>query len=472
MQKSQNKITEGSILKSILVLALPIVFANLFQTAYQLVDTFWVGRLGGEAIAAVSLSFPIIFLIISLGMGVTIAGSILVAQYKGKKQYKNVDYVAAQTFLMVFFVSIFLTIVGYFISGPLVRMMGVEPAVFSDAVSYMKISFLGLIFLFLFFSFQSLMRGVGDVKMPLYIVAGTVLLNLFLDPLFIFGYGPIPALGVSGAAMATVFTEGLAALAGLLILFSGKYDVRLKKKYLSIDFVLIKRLFKLGLPVMVEQSTRALGMLVMSFLVASFGTVVIASYGIGSRILGFAIIPALGLAMANSALVGQNMGAGKIERAEKASKISALMGFGALTAFGLVVFVLAEQIAGFFVPNDPVIIQTSASFLRIMSLFFGFISVQQILSGTFRAAGDTLISMVLVVVSFWILRFPLAYLLSHNTSLSYSGLWWSFPISDIIASAAVILLFVKGSWKKKKITKEFKLVEETTEETLVGGGLD
>lgn len=467
MPQIKNNLIEGSTLKSLMVLAVPIVFANLFQTAYQLIDTFWVGRLGAGAIAAVSLSFPFIFLLISLGMGLAIAGTILVAQYKGKGEKKNVDYVAAQTLLMMFFISIVLTFIGYIGSPYLIELMRVEETVFADAVSYLKISFLGLIFLFGFFVFQSLMRGVGDVRTPLYIVIGTVVLNLFLDPLFIFGLGPIPAWGVSGAALATIVTQGLAAVIGLFILLSGKYNIHLKKANLIPDVKLIKKIFRLGFPVSIEQSTRALGMLVMMFLVAGFGTTVIAAYGIGTRVLSFVILPALGLSMATSTLVGQNMGAGKINRTEKISKVSAGLSFGFLSILGVFIFLFAYQICRFFVPSDPALVEISAQYVRIMALSFGFIGVQQTLSGVFRGSGNTLISMVLAIVSLWILRFPLAYILSYHTSLSFSGIWWSFPIANIAATIIALIWFFRGSWKKKRITEEFKLVEETTGETII-----
>lgn len=471
MQQTKNNLIEGSILKSLMVLAVPIVLANLFQTAYQLVDTFWVGRLGAGAIAAVSLSFPLIFLLISLGMGLAVAGTILVAQYKGKGERKNVDYVAAQTLLMMFFIAIILSLIGYFTSPHLIKLMGVEESVLADAVSYLRISFSGLIFLFGFFVFQSLLRGVGDVRTPLYVVIGTVVLNIFLDPLFIFGFGFIPALGVAGAALATVATQGLAALVGVFILFSGRYDIHLKKINLTPDFKLIQKIFRLGFPASIEQSSRALGIIIMTFLVATFGTTVIASYGLGARMLSFVIIPALGLSMATATLVGQNMGAGKIDRAAKIAKVSAWSGFGFLSILGIIIFFLAEQLCKFFIPGDPAVIVMSAEYVRIMALSFGFIGVQQTLSGAFRGSGNTFVAMILAIVSLWVLRFPLAYILSKHTTLSYNGIWWSFPVANVIATLIGLIWFSRGTWKKKRITEEIKLAKETIEETIVEEGI-
>ena len=470
--KIKNNLTEGSILKSLVLLSVPIIFANLLQTAYQLTDTFWVGRLGTDAVAAVSISFPIVFLIISLGGGLAIAGTILVAQYKGKGDRKTINHIASQTILMVIFVSIFLATMGYILSPFLIGLMGAEATIFSNAVLYMKISFVGIIFMFIYMVFQSLMRGVGDVKTPMYIVTGTVLLNLILDPLFIFGYSFIPAFGVSGAAIASIGTQGLAAIIGIAILLKGKHKIQLRLGDLRPDWTLIKKMFKLGLPASIEQSNSALGMTVMTFLVATFGTLALAAYGIGSRILMFVIIPALGLSMATSTLVGQNIGAGKINRAEKITKLSALISFIVLTIVGIIIFLFAKQISAMFLPGEIATIQSSALFIKIMALTFGFIGIQMSLNGLFRGSGNTMISMVLSIISLWVLRFPLAYILSRHTALAEIGLWIAFPIVNVLAVIITVIWFTKGTWRQKQITEEIKLTKETTKETIIEEGLN
>ena len=222
-------LTRGSISRALLTLALPIVFANLLQTAYQLTDTFWVGRLGADAVAAVSLSFPVLFFLISLGVGLAIAGTIMVAQNKGRGDLDAVNHVSAQALLGVLVMSVLLAGIGFYVAAFLVDFLGASETVHPQATEYLEYSFIGLPFLFAYVIFQSLMRGVGDARTPLWIVAGTVLLNFVLDPLLIMGYGPVPALGVSGAAAATVATQGLAALIGLIMLFSGRYGIHLRK---------------------------------------------------------------------------------------------------------------------------------------------------------------------------------------------------------------------------------------------------
>ncbi len=472
MEKETNKLTEGPILKSLITLSIPIIFANILQTAYQLTDTFWVGRLGTVAVAAVSLSFPVIFLLISLGGGLAMAGTILVAQYKGKENREAVDHITSQTLLLVIFISLILAAIGYLLSPLLIHLMGAESGVFTSAVSYLKISFIGIVFVFSFMVFQSLMRGVGDVKTPAIIVLGTVLLNLVLDPLFIFGYGPVPGFGVAGAAVATICTQGLAALIGFILLLRGKRELQLHIRDLRPDFNLIKRMFNLGFPAAIEQSTRALGMTIMTFLVASFGTLTIAAFGIGSRILSFVIIPALGLSMATSTLTGQNIGAGKIKRAERIVKLSALTGFVVLTMVGILFFIFAKQITGIFIPGETETIMTSAFFIRIMALTFGFIGVQMAINGGFRGSGNTTISMMLSIISMWVLRFPLAYFLSQHTALSETGLWVAYPVSNVVVGTVAIAWFARGTWKKKRITEEDKLTDDTMKETVIEEGMN
>ncbi|NEN22100.1 MATE family efflux transporter [Cryomorpha ignava] len=423
--------------------------ANILQTMYQLIDTFWLGRLGANAVAAVSLSFPILFLILALGGGLTLAGTVLVSQYKGAGNQKMVDYSSSQTVFVVFFISIFLAALGFFAAGPMMTLVGAGPEIYADSVTYFQVSSLGFVFLFLFFVFQSLMRGIGNVIFPMFIVLGTVFLNLLLDPLFIFGYGPIPGYGVAGAAVASIFTQALSALVGILVLFRGKKGIRIHFSQMKFDFKWTKRLFELGLPAGLDQSTRAGAMTVMVMLVTGFGSEMVAAYGVGARILSLVIIPALGFSIATTSLVGQNIGAKQLKRAEKIGNLSSGIAFFGLTAVGIIFFIFAEGIIAFFVPDDPEVIKGGALFIKIMAPSFGLLGVQQVMNGVFNGAGFTKASMMLSVFSLWIIRFPLAFMLSHKTGLGPAGIYWSFPISNLIAAATGFAYYKMGYWKKR-----------------------
>ncbi|WP_417590692.1 MATE family efflux transporter [Owenweeksia hongkongensis] len=448
--KKEKDLTTGSIFKSLVSLAWPIIMANVLQTMYQLIDTFWLGRLGANAVASVSLSFPILFLVLSLGGGLTLAGTVIVAQHKGANNQKKVNYSSSQTVMVIFLISILLAFVGYFSASPLMKFVGAGPEVFQDSVDYFQVSSWGFIFLFMFFVFQSLMRGIGEVFMPMYIVLATVLLNLLLDPLFIFGYGPIKGQGVAGAAVASIITQGLSAVAGLWILFRGSYGIRIQFSQMKPDFKWIKKLFQLGIPSSLDQSSRAAGMTVMVMLVTGYGSEIVAAYGVGARILSLVIVPALGFAMATTSLVGQNFGAGKIMRTEKVANLSAMIALVGLTSVGLIFFFFAEAIIAFFVPGDEQVIRDGALFIKIMAPSFGLLGVQQVLNGAFNGVGMTTVSMLISIFSLWIVRFPVAWMLSEKTTLSYEGIWWAFPASNLLAAIVAFAYFKSGSWKKRK----------------------
>ncbi|TXE07782.1 MATE family efflux transporter [Gelidibacter salicanalis] len=447
----KNKFTEGKLINSLLSLALPIIFANILQSAYQLIDTFWLGRIGADAVAAVSLSFPLLFLVLSIGAGLTLAGTVMVARYQGAGNQKMVDFSSSQSVFLIFLTSIVLAIVSYFAAGPLMKVIGAGPDIIEDSTTYFEVSSLGFVFLFIFFIFQSLMRGIGNVMLPVYIVLCTVILNAVLDPLFIYGYGPIKGYGVAGAAVASVITQAVAATIGLVILFRGKHGIKISLSSMYFNMENLKRTFNLGLPASIEQSTRALGMTFMMVIVTSFGSDIVAAYGIGARMLSFIVVPALGLGIATTSLVGQNIGALKIKRAEKVARLSAKLAFFGFTGLGLIMFLVAEPLTAFFIPNDLQVIKDGALFIKIMSISFGFLGLQQVMNGTFNGAGFTKASMFISIMSLWLVRFPLAYVLANTLGYGPEGIWWSFPISNFIAGIIAFIYFKTGYWKKRLI---------------------
>lgn len=467
----QNPFLQGPIGGALLRLALPVIAINILQSGYQLTDAFWVGRLGAHAVAAVSVSAPVTFLVIAIGAGMGMAGATLTAQYMGAGRTQMVNHVAAQTMLMVTTISIVLGAVGFVLCPHFLALLGVEPAVHDGALSFMRVSFIGVIFVFLYNVFQGLMRGVGQTRIPLLIVLGSVTLNFVLDPLFIFGWGPIPAQGVRGAALATLCTQGLAASVGLLIFLKGRHGIHLRPRNFKPDFAYMRRAFLLGFPGSVELSTRGLGAIVLSFLVTSFGTETIAAYGVGINVVQFITIPAMGLSMAVSTLVAQNIGAGNLPRATRISLLGALTGFSVLTVVGIAAWIGAPWIVAFFVPDDPRVIAQGAHFIRVMCLAWGGIGVQLCIVATFRASGNMLMAMVIALVAQWMFQFPLAYVLSKHTVLHAEGLWWAFPITNVMAALVAVCWFAQGGWKKRRLTEEDQEVVKVTDEMIVEEGI-
>jgi putative MATE family efflux protein len=467
----QKLFLKGPIGKALVRLAIPITLGNLLQTGYQLTDAFWVGRLGAAAVAAVSVSFPLMFLVIALGSGLAMAGATLSAQYMGAGRQDMVNHVAAQTMMMVAITSAVLGAAGYLLAPSLLTLMGVASDVYAGALGFMRVSSIGVIFAFLYAMFQALMRGVGQTRIPLLIVSGTVALNFVLDPLLIFGWGGVPGQGVMGAALATLITQALAALLGIVVFLRGRHGIQLSWRGFRPDGPYLKRAFFLGFPGSVELSTRGLGMMIMSFLVASFGTLTLAAYGVGSNILLVVSIPAMGLSQAVSTLVGQNIGAGNIQRASRVSLIGTLSGFIILTLVGIVAYVFAPAIVGFFVPGDANVIAEGARFIRIMCLAWGGIGVQLCMVSAFRASGNMLIAMVIALVSQWMIQFPLAYVLSTHTILQASGIYWSFPVTNVAVAVISVCWFAQGGWKKTRLTEEDRQVIKVAEETIAEEGI-
>ena len=464
-----NRLLEGPILRSLLTLAIPIVAANTLQSAYQIIDAFWVGRLGGAAVAAVSASAPVMFLMFALGAGLSIAGSTLIAQFVGAGNHKMVGHIAGQTLLMVITTALVLGVAGFFAAPSLLRVMGVAPEVYDGALGFMRVLFVGLVFNFAFFVFQGIMRSIGRPTLPVYIVLGTVCLNFVLDPLLIFGWGPIPAYGVMGAALVTLATQAIAAAAGIAVLRAGMHGIHVRRADFIPDRRHIRRAFFLGLPASLDMSARALGFMVMTFLVASFGTTTLAAYGVGATILQVVLIPAMGLSMAVAALAGQNIGAGNIDRAASIGRLGAGLGFGVLSAFGLLVFLFSHWFVAFFVPGDAAVIAEGGNFLRIAALSWGCIGAQFALTGVFRASGNMVTNMMLTIVSLWVLQFPMAYVLSRHTTLGADGVYWSLPISNVAIALITVCIYMHGGWRKKRLLdSEEVLTEEVTEKILAG----
>jgi putative MATE family efflux protein len=467
----QKLFLEGPIGKGLIRLAVPIILGNILQTGYQLTDAFWVGRLGATAVAAVSVSFPLTFLVIALGSGLAMAGATLSAQYMGAGRQDMVNHVAAQTMMMVAVTSVVLGAAGYLLTPYLLELLGVAPDVYVNALGFMRVSFVGIVFVFVYAMFQALLRGIGQTRLPVLIVLGTVLLNFLLDPLFIFGWGPFPPLGVMGAALATLATQALAAFYGVYIFLRGRHGIQLSWRGFRPDLPYLKRAFLLGFPGSVELSTRGFGLMVMSFLVASFGTLTLAAYGVGSNILQVITIPAMGLSMAVSTMVGQNIGAGNLQRAARVTVLGAVAGFVILSVAGVAAYFFAEAFVAFFVPGDPLVIAQGAGFVRIMCLAWGGIGVQLCIVSAFRASGNMLIAMVIALVSQWMLQFPLAYVLSEHTTLQAAGVWWSFPVTNVAVAVVAVCWFAQGGWKKTRLTEEDKQVARVTEETITEEGI-
>jgi putative MATE family efflux protein len=462
-------VTDRELLKPLLVLSLPIVLSQMLQVGYNLADTYWVGRLGQEAVSALSYSWPLVFLMISVAGGFTVAGTVLVAQNKGAGNDDRVDYAAGQTIAFVGVVATVFSVLGYVLAPWLVSLVGATPGTveYSLSVEYTRTIFLGVVFMFGFFIFQALLRGWGDTRTPLYLMALGVALNVILDPFLILGFDQnvllsglgldglqswlyattgFDGFGVQGAAIATVFSRGVGAILGLVWLFSGKVGIHISLSDLKLDPTMVKRILSLGAPSSVEQSTRALGITVLTALVAFAGDDAVAALGIGNRINSLVFLPALGLARGTETVVGQNLGTEQVDRAKRAVGYSSGIVATVLLVVGVVAYLFAEPITAVFIPGAPDVIAIGADYLQIIGPTFLFIGVFQVVQGAFRGSGSTRIAMVFAILSLWVFRLPPAYLLLQWFDMGSTGVWYAIALSNVLAMIAAVLWFLRGTW--------------------------
>jgi putative MATE family efflux protein len=444
-------LTEGSIGRPLFYLSLPIVVTNLLQTAYNLADTFWLGQYSTEALAAISFAFPMVFLLISLGMGLTVAGSVLVAQHTGADQPRQAEYAASQTVAFAVLASLVLGAVGYVFVDDFLRLLGADPSVLPLAAAYMRVVSVGLVFMFGFFVFVALMRGYGDTLTPMVVMLGTVVLNITLDPFLIFGWWLFPELGVEGAAFATVFSRGLAMVVGLAIMLDPERGVTISLRDMVPDFGYARRLVRIGVPATVEGTGRALSVNLLLFIVAGFTNPVVAAFGIGIRVFSVIFLPAIAVARGVETMTGQNIGAGHQNRAARANDLAAVTMFLILSAMAAVVWVAAPAIVGVFTA-DPAVIPVGTEFLRIVAPTFGFTGVMRAYSGGFRGAGKTLTAAAIAIFTQGLVRLPLAWVGAGQ--FGATGLFGAFVVSNLVGGVLAFAWFRHGTWRDADLTEE------------------
>ena len=467
--QSELDLTSGSIPKSLFFLSFPIVITNLLQVGYNLADTFWLGRYSTEALAAISLGFPLVYLFISLGLGLTVAGSVLVAQHTGADQSERAEYAASQTVIFTLLAGVGLGTLGFNFVEELLQVFAAEATVLTLAVNYMEIISLGLPFLFGFTVFIALMRGAGDTVTPMLVMLGTVILNVALDPLLIFGVGPFPRLGVEGAAIATVLARGSAMVVGLWLMLRGSHGIQIYFRQMVPDLGYSKKLLRIGIPASIENTGRAISVNAVLIIVTLFSTSVVAAFGVGIRVFSMVFMPAIAIDRGVEAMTGQNIGAGRDDRVVATNRFAARVSLVLLSGIGVITFLFAPDIIRLF-DSTPAVVAEGATFLRWIAPTFGFVGVLRAYSGGFRGAGKTLTAAAIAVLLFGFIRLPIAYLASQNRvpvdiwffgSRTPSGIWFAFAFSGIIAAIVAAGWFELGKWRGVELTQ--KLDEETSD---------
>ncbi|MFC7234752.1 MATE family efflux transporter [Halosegnis marinus] len=465
---TESSITEGSLVRPLFTLAWPIVVTQLLQVAYNIADTIWLGRTAepAAAVGALSLAFPLIFLLLSVGGGFTVAGSTLVAQYTGAGGEESAGKAAGQTLAFVTVLAVVVGAIGYLGTDALLGLLPADPetarVVIPLASEYMRVFFLGTPFLFGFFVFSALMRGYGNTRTPMRVMLVTVVLNVVLDPLFIFGWdvGPLdfPAMGVEGAAVATLLSRVVATAIGLYVLFGLSAGPDIRPEHLNLELEWVRKIVDIGAPSALEQSTSALAMITLTAMVATFGPPVVAAYGLGNRLISLVFLPAMGLGRATNTMVGQNLGADRADRAERAVKLAASVGAGVMFLVALVALAFAEPIVGVFISAttaDAVeTVTQGVDYLRIRTVEFAFIGVLQVVLGAYRGAGNTKTALVFSLMALWVGRVPTVYLLAFVADLGPRGIWIGMALGNIVGAIGATAWFTRGTWKNTVVEDE------------------
>lgn len=450
LDRQRIDLTTSNIPRAIFYLAWPAVLQMGIDTVMRLIDAFWVGRLGASYLAAVTSSMFILWTLMALAQMIAGGVTAMVARFVGAKDKEFAAYVVRQAIKFGLIFSVAAGLAGFLLSARFMQLLGVGPDVAPLGSSYLKISFISSPAIFVFFIFGSAMQGAGDTRTPLKIMAFTLITNAVLDPLLILGIGPFPRMETNGAALATALSHLLGAMAYLYMLNSGR--LILKVKLLTrekLDTSILRRLLRIGVPTSVDFVLFSVVYIILTRITAVFGTEAIAALGIGHRIESISYMTSFGFSIAASALVGQNLGAGKPDRAEKSAWSTA----GIIAVFtGLVTaafLLIPSQIVRIFI-KDPQVVSIATAYLRIIGLSQIFMGVEIVIAGGFIGAGDT-IPPTLVSGLTSLARIPLAYYFGITLGLGVNAIWWMICLTAIARGIAIPVWFKAGTWKRRKV---------------------
>ena len=435
--------TEGNIAKQMIYFSLPIFLTNLLQTSYQLIDSIWVGNLlGSNALGAISIAAPVIFTVLSFIIGVNSATLTVLSQRKGASDDKGLIESLNAFVVTLTVLSVTFGVIGFLFTDPILKFLGTPEEIFHSTKVYLRINFLGILFLFGYNFIGTVLRALGDSKTPIRFVLFAVILNTLLDPLFI-GYFNW---GIEGAAYATILSQGSAFLYGVI------YSIWKSKIPFTIphlpDMKELKRISKLGIPAGLQMMTVSAGVTAIMGIVAGFGTQVVAGFGAAQRLDRIIMLPAFTLGAAVNSMAGQNIGSGKWGRVSDISKNGITLILSVSLTISAIIFVSAESMIRLFI-NDPETIAFGETYLKTVAFFYPFLGINFVLNGVVKAAGAMVQVLVLNIISFWILRVPLTYLFSRW--LGAEGIAYGIGVSFIISSIFAIAYYKYGKWRQIEI---------------------
>jgi len=444
-RKIEAGLVGGSISASIWKLAVPMMVSGILQDLFSMVDLYFVGRLGYQEVAALSIAGTVVAILMMLVQGIGVGTLALVAHYVGQKQHAKADEVLGQTLLLAGLGAVIMYGVRLFLVVPLLELFGARGEVLNLAADYLRITFGWSSVIFFFVGIDHALRGSGDARTPLWALLIANILNIVLDPIFIMGYGFFPSLGVAGSAAATVASRGLGLVYLFLHLLFGHSTIHFKIRWLKPDWTLMGEIIRVGFFASLQVLIREVSFLFLMRLVASFGDTTLAAYGIGSRIRMMVMVPGFAFAGAAAVLTGQNLGARQPARASK-STWGAVGYYEMLVVPIAVLFILgAPHIVGLFNDN-PEVIQLGSRFLRYLAVTLPFLAFSLVFSQAMNGAGDTVTPTIVNAVGQLVFRVPLAYLCALTFGMGQEGIWVGINGSDIVQGLGMVFIFRSGCW--------------------------
>lgn len=433
--------TEGKISKSILLFAFPILLGNLFQQLYNVVDSLVVGNvLGTQALAAVSSTGSLIFLIVGFINGIFVGSGVIVARYFGAKNKEKLSTAVHTTIAFAFIAGIIVTIFGMGFTPWLLKLMGTPDDVFADSVIYLRLYFAGGVGIVMYNACMGIFQAVGDSKRPLYYLIIAAIINVVLDLLFVAVFD----FGVGGAAIATVFSQFISAILGFVKLTKITGDHRLYIKKIKIDGIMLTDLLKMGLPTGVQNSVIAFANVIVQSNINQFGSYAMAGSGSYTKLEGFAFLPITSFSVALTTFIGQNLGARQFDRAKKGAKFGVVLGVLLAEIIGIVIWIFAPDLIGLF-NSEPEVIAHGVMRARIICLFYFMLSLSHCLSGILRGAGKTNIPMIVMLVSWCLIR--IAYItITVRIIPDIRVIFWAYPLTWFISSVAFLIYYRKSDW--------------------------